>query len=124
MACRTLAPTLPPIPCEKASACASRWADMPGSDRVRFCRGCQSQVFDLSGLDAPEAQRLVTWATGERPGVLFRRSDGTQRTTDCPRGLQVLPLRQRAAQKGRWASVAALLGGLLVLAAATLQRWG
>ena len=97
---------------------------MDGSERVRFCRACRQQVLDVQGLPEAEAQTLATWATGERVDTLYERRDGTTLTRDCPRGLKVLPIRERGARSQRWAAWTALVGSAFALAAAGLELLG
>ena len=76
-------------------ACKERWEDMVGDDRVRACRGCNRDVFNLSAMTRDEAEAVLA-ARGLTPCVRFyRRPDGTVMTTDCPTGAR--PERRRLA---------------------------
>ena len=69
-----------------AFKCPQRWEDMVGDDRVRDCRGCNKQVFNLSAMTRADAEALLE-ARGVAPCVrFFRRADGTVMTSDCPTG--------------------------------------
>ena len=65
---------------------------MAGDDRVRFCGHCAKDVYDLSALGREEAEALLRASRRpdtERLGVcvrLYRRTDGTVLTADCPDG--------------------------------------
>src|SRR5690348_8809927 len=51
-----------------ARPCKERWADMAGDDRVRFCNGCERQVFNLSEMTREEAEALLA-TRGVKPCV-------------------------------------------------------
>jgi hypothetical protein len=69
-----------------ASPCAQDWDEMAGDDRIRFCRRCQKNVYNLSSLTREEAERLVFEKEGRMCVRFYRRSDGTILTSDCPTG--------------------------------------
>ena len=81
-----------------ASPCTANWEAMaPVSDdpnQVRHCEQCQLNVFNLSGMtnDAAEAL-LANHHSAENPERLcirlYRRTDGTVLTQDCPVGIQL-----------------------------------
>jgi len=87
-----------------ASPCSMEWDAMAGDERVRFCGRCRKNVYNLSAMTRPEAERLVFERDGELCARFYRRSDGTVLTADCPTG------RRRV----RW------LRGVLAAALATL----
>jgi hypothetical protein len=67
-------------------ACKQSWDDMVGDDRVRDCKGCNRQVFNLSAMTREEAEAVLA-RRGLTPCVRFyRRPDGTVMTTDCSTG--------------------------------------
>lgn len=68
-----------------ATPCNARWSEMVGDHRVRHCLQCDKDVFNISQLDAKEAESLLR----EKAGAclrLYRRDDGTVLTQDCPSG--------------------------------------
>jgi hypothetical protein len=67
---------------------------MEGDDRVRFCRECNLNVYNLSGMTRREAESLVAGASVRLCARFYRRADGTMLTKDCPVGLRAL--RRRA----------------------------
>ncbi len=68
---------------EIASPCSNRWEDMVGSERVRQCEDCRLNVYNIADLTSEEARALL--ASGGRTCVrIFRRTDGTVLTRDCP----------------------------------------
>jgi hypothetical protein len=80
-------PRLQPIRLGKlkvASPCHESWSDMTGDDQVRHCKRCDKDVFNLSEMNAADAEALLA-RHGTAPCVrFFRRADGTVKTRDCP----------------------------------------
>jgi hypothetical protein len=66
---------------------------MEGDDRVRFCRECNLNVYNLSGMTRREAESLVAGAEGRLCARFYRRADATVLTNDCPVGLRALRRR-------------------------------
>ena len=85
---------------------------MAGDDSVRFCDHCRLNVYNLSALTRVEAEALLASTEGKLCARLYRRSDGTVLTKDCPVGLRAL--RRRLTRKA--AAVFALIGSLSTLA--------
>jgi hypothetical protein len=73
---------------EVASPCSAAWSDMEGDDRVRFCRQCHQNVYNLSAMSRSEAETLVQGMEGVPCVRLYRRADGTVLTDDCPVGMR------------------------------------
>ncbi|MDB4946922.1 MAG: hypothetical protein JWP97_6456 [Labilithrix sp.] len=72
-----------------ASPCTMTWQDMVGDERVRFCGGCQKNVFNLSAMLAHEAEQLLAERLGNDLCVRFyQRADGTVMTQDCAVGVK------------------------------------
>ncbi|WP_020470872.1 hypothetical protein [Zavarzinella formosa] len=68
-----------------SSPCPVEWAGMAGDNRVRHCSQCDQAVYDLSALTTAEATELISLP--QQVCVrLYRRSDGTVITRDCPAG--------------------------------------
>ena len=65
------------------SPCDVPWESMTGDERVRFCRICKKNVFDLSALPREDAEALVSSATSDLCVQIARRADGTVVTGDC-----------------------------------------
>jgi hypothetical protein len=91
-----------------AAPCPKSWEDMVGDSRVRFCDHCHLNVYNLAELTQKETQRLILSSEGRLCGRLYRRSDGTLLTKDCPVGLQAV--RKRISRRA--AAVFATLLGL------------
>jgi len=81
-------------------------------ERVRFCSGCNRNVYNLSAMTQREAAALVYKTEGRLCVRFYRRADGTLLTQDCPVGLRAL--------KRRVAWVAQLLFGMLLSSLAGL----
>jgi hypothetical protein len=76
-----------------ASPCSASWEGMTGDQRSRFCQQCEKKVFDISGMSQDEAEHFLTAATGPVCVRLYRRTDGTIITNDCPVGLRAVRMR-------------------------------
>ena len=63
---------------------------MSGDDRVRFCDLCNLHVYDISRLSRKEAEALITKTEGRICARVYRRTDGTVITKDCPVGLRAM----------------------------------
>jgi hypothetical protein len=73
-----------------ASPCPVGWESMTGDDRVRFCNLCQLKVYNFAELTRGEADALMRTTEGRICGRLYRRTDGTVITRDCPVGLRAI----------------------------------
>lgn len=80
---------------------------MVGDDRSRFCGRCESRVYDFSGMTRAEIERLLEEKEGGVCARMYRRSDGTILTRDCPIGV---------ARARRWWTFWTGLAGTLVSA--------
>lgn len=72
-----------------AAPCSASWDEMVGSDRVRFCRLCAKNVYNVSAMTLSEAEDFLGATRGDDVCIRFyrRRSDGTVLTADCPVGI-------------------------------------
>lgn len=62
---------------------------MDGDNRVRFCRECQLQVYNLAAMSRGEAEALLREKAERRVCLqVYRRSNGTVITRDCPVGVR------------------------------------
>ena len=91
-----------------ASPCPISWAQMTGNDRVRFCQVCNLNVYNIAELTRSEATALVGETEGRFCARLFRRSDGTVITRDCPVGLRAVRRRVARRTAAIFATVVAL----------------
>jgi hypothetical protein len=95
-----------------ASPCKAPWENMDGDERVRFCRECNRNVYNLTEMTSQEARRVVAEREGRLCVRFYQRADGTVLTSDCPvggkRSFLVAGARAAAAVAGVAAGVTAL----------------
>ena len=90
-----------------AAPCEVGFENMEGDDRVRFCKSCSMNVYNIGALSSSEAVKLIQ-ENEERLCIrLYQRKDGTVLTDNCPIGLR--RVRDRLAKV---AIFALLLSGL------------
>lgn len=73
-----------------ANPCRANWERMEWEDeegRVRHCRSCQKNVYNVSMMSRGEAEELLKRHEGELCVRFARRADGTLITGDCPIGI-------------------------------------
>ncbi|MBX9685442.1 MAG: energy transducer TonB [Candidatus Obscuribacterales bacterium] len=90
-----------------ATPCAMNWDELEGDERVRFCGGCQKNVYNCSELSSKELSDLIIQTEGKFCGRIFRRQDGTIITDDCPLALR--RVRNAARKTLKWAAAIASL---------------
>jgi hypothetical protein len=78
-----------------ASPCEAEWAEMAGDHRVRFCASCSKHVYNIMAMTAEEATALILESEGKLCARIYRRSDGTVLTADCPVGRGRISARRR-----------------------------
>jgi hypothetical protein len=79
-----------------ASPCTMSWDSMTGDEKSRHCAQCNLKVHNLSAMTREEAEALISGPDNARVCVrLYRRSDGTVMTQDCPVGLAAARARLR-----------------------------
>lgn len=71
-----------------AAPCHFNWENMSGDERVRFCQSCKLNVYNISEMTTAEITNLITKTEGRICGRIYRRSDGTVLTKDCPIGVR------------------------------------
>jgi hypothetical protein len=98
-----------------AAPCEVSWDDMTGDDKVRFCDECKLNVFNAAKMTDEEVlQSLERAKAGERVCMqIYRRTDGTFLTKDCPVGLRRIRKRAVAAVSRAAAWVTGALSLLL-----------
>jgi hypothetical protein len=69
-----------------ASPCGADWNKMYGSDKKRFCGEFKLNVYNVSEMTQEEAENFILRSEGRLCLRLFRRSDGTVITQNCPVG--------------------------------------
>ena len=76
-----------------ASPCSADWDKMIGNSTKRFCSHCKLNVYNLSEMTQHEAANLLFESEGKMCVRLYKRSDGTVITQDCPIGWQRIKQR-------------------------------
>lgn len=89
-----------------AAPCSARWEEMTGTERARHCAECDKNVYNISAMTRQEATEFITNATGRVCVRLYRRSDGTVITQDCPTGVRT---RRRARLRRTVAAAAVVI---------------
>jgi hypothetical protein len=70
--------------------CTYGWENMEGTDKVRFCKECKLNVYNVADMTEEEVGTLLD-SKSERTCVRLRqRSDGTVYTDNCPYKLRKL----------------------------------
>lgn len=94
-----------------ASPCTADWDAMTGDDKMRLCGQCNKHVLNaIEMTDEEVLDAFARMASGQRVCMqLYRRSDGTFLTKDCPVGL-AKKLAAGARRAAAWIS-----GGLSLL---------
>jgi hypothetical protein len=70
-----------------ASPCGANWDEMFGNEQKRFCSECELNVYNLSEMSQSEAENFLFNSEGRVCVRLYKRSDGTVITQNCPIGL-------------------------------------
>ncbi|WP_123580305.1 hypothetical protein [Abditibacterium utsteinense] len=99
-----------------ASPCRADWEQMRGDDRVRHCKACAKNVYNLSTMTREQAKRLISEKEGDLCVQLHRRADGTVITSDCTVGVSIHKKSRRVVPRLVATIFAALLGVLGVKA--------
>ena len=95
-----------------AVPCGADWNEMRGNDRMRFCGECKLNVYNLSGLTQNEAENLLMASEGRVCMRVFKRSDGTVITKDCPVGWEKMKRRVSRTATAVFALIAGFVGGV------------
>jgi carboxypeptidase family protein len=67
-----------------AAPCSVTWESMHGDDRIRHCTLCDLNVYNFAEMTRDEVRELLARSEGRICGRLYRRTDGTLMTSDCP----------------------------------------
>ena len=95
-----------------AAPCTADWAQMVGTERVRFCGQCSLNVYNLSGMTKREAEQLVSSAEGRLCIRYYRRADGTILTRNCPVGFAAIKRRISRVTRAVLSTVLSFLAGV------------
>ena len=84
------------------------WDQMTGDDRARFCSLCSLHVYNIAEMTRKQAVALISETEGRICGRIYRRSDGTVITKDCPVGLRAIRRRLARTAGAVFATIVAL----------------
>ena len=98
-----------------ASPCAANWNEMIGDNRQRHCAECKLNVYNLSDMTRREAENFLINAEGRVCLRIYRRSDGTVITRNCPKGLAMLKKKVSRAATAVFTMLATFFGGVFAL---------
>lgn len=69
---------------KEASPCPWSWKDGDATERFRLCAQCQGNLYNLDGIELPEAKALIFKRENRQKFTLYKRADGKFMTRDCP----------------------------------------
>ena len=95
-----------------ASPCSADWNEMRGNDRQRYCSECKLNVYNLSEMTRREAENLLFEKEGKMCVRLYKRSDGTVITQDCPVGWQAIKQKVSRTATAIFSLLAGFFGGV------------
>lgn len=95
-----------------AAPCLSNWNQMAGDERVRFCKECSLNVYNLTSMTRREAERLISNAEGRLCIRYYRRRDGTILTRNCPVGLSAIKRRVSRTASAALSAVLSFFAGM------------
>lgn len=107
-----------------ASPCPADWDAMYGDDRKRFCGECKLNVYNLSGMTKTQAEALIMNAEGRLCVRIYRRTDGTVITSDCPVGWEKIKQRTRLYATALASLLMALFTGVLFVSLLSGKKGG
>jgi hypothetical protein len=107
-----------------ASPCPADWDAMYGDDRKRFCGDCKLNVYNLSDMTRDEAEALIMNAEGRLCVRIYKRTDGTVITKDCPVGWEKIKQRTRLYATALASLLVALFTGVLFASLLSGKRIG
>jgi hypothetical protein len=99
-----------------AAPCSSDWNQMVGDERVRFCKQCSLNVYNLSSMSRREAEGLIARTEGRLCVRYYRRRDGTVLTKNCPVGLSAIKRRISRTASAMLSAVLGFFAGLGIYA--------
>ena len=98
-----------------ASPCGANWNEMIGDDRKRHCAECKLNVYNLSDMTKDEAESFLLNSEGRVCLRIYRRTDGTLITRDCPVGFAKLKKRVSRAATAVFTMFATFFAGVSAL---------
>jgi len=98
-----------------AAPCSADWNEMYGNERQRFCGECKLNVYNLSDMSQTEAENFLINAEGRVCLRIYRRSDGSVITQNCPVGWQAIKKKVSRTATAVFALIAGFFGGIFAL---------
>lgn len=98
-----------------ASPCGANWNEMIGDNRKRHCAECKLDVYNLSDMTKTEAESFLINSEGRVCLRIYRRTDGTVITRDCPIGFAKLKKKVSHAATAVFTMLATFLTGVFAL---------
>jgi hypothetical protein len=98
-----------------ASPCGANWNEMRGDERKRYCAMCRLNVYNLSEMTRAQAENFLINAEGRVCLRVFRRTDGTVITKNCPVGWARVKRKVSRAAIAVFSLVAGFFGGIFSL---------
>jgi hypothetical protein len=98
-----------------ASPCSADWDEMLGDQRKRFCTECKLNVYNLSEMTQKEAEKFLFEAEGRVCVRLYKRSDGTVITQNCPVGLEAIKQRVSRIATAAFSIFIGFVGGVFAV---------
>lgn len=95
-----------------ASPCGANWNEMIGDNRKRHCAECKLDVYNLSDMTKTEAEGFLINSEGRVCLRIYRRTDGTVITRDCPVGFAKLKRRVSRAATAVFTMLATFFAGV------------
>ena len=106
-----------------ASPCKADWNEMLGDERVRFCLGCEKNVYNLSSMAKDDAEALLRERLGNEVCIRFyQRADGTILTQDCPEGVKKKRRKKLALAVAGAGAMAAAAATMFIRATSTCEK--
>ena len=98
-----------------ASPCGANWNEMRGDERRRYCAECKLNVYNLSNMSQSEAESFLINSEGRVCLRIFRRTDGTVITKDCPVGWAKIKRKVSRLGAAAFSLIAGFFGGVFAL---------
>ncbi len=98
-----------------ASPCSANWNEMRGDERKKYCAMCRLNVYNLSDMTRREAENFLINSEGRVCLRVFRRTDGTVITQDCPVGWARIKRKVSRTATAAFALIAGFFGGVFAL---------
>lgn len=98
-----------------ASPCSANWNEMRGDARKKYCTMCRLNVYNLSQMTRDEAESFLINSEGRVCLRIFRRTDGSVITEDCPVGWARIKRKVSRTATAVFALIAGFFGGVFAL---------